>query len=49
MPGASVMETRKSAGIAALAAAAVTLARLARTKTPAAFRTAPYGSRFWIA
>ena len=48
---ASVIDTRKSAGmlLAALAAAAVMLSRLASTKRPLRFRTAHTGSLFWTA
>src|SRR5579863_2352665 len=51
LPGALVMDTRKSSGIvfAASAAAAVTLATLAFTKTPEEFFTRPYAILFWMA
>src|SRR5215470_11648294 len=44
LPGALVMETRKSSGMSFTeAAAAVTDSRLAFTKEPVAFCTLPYG------
>src|SRR5271169_2351988 len=51
LPGAFVMDTRKSSGMvfAASAAAAVTLATLAFTKAPEEFFTVPYDILFWTA
>src|SRR5262245_51676125 len=50
-PGAFVIDTRKSGGMAfaAPAAAAVTLARSAFMKAPELLRTLPYPILFWTA